>query len=163
MEKHCHSNCHCSNFHKHDYSPCHAECCSNHNCCCGGRCRRDLCSPSFRTRLGGLQSGLNFRLRELLWCNIKFGLEDGNEVKGRLISVGSNFVEILLESALENENCEIAVKIMDKESIEENKDNFDDHCEYCNRHHNIGRSIIFSTDKIAKIEIYDCHHPCTCN
>ena len=42
------------------------------------RCRKNLCDTVFSIRLGGLQDGLNFRLRQLLWCEAEFELDDGN-------------------------------------------------------------------------------------
>lgn len=57
-------------------------------------CDRFLCDADFRLRLGGLQGGLNFRLRQLIGCNVRFELEEGKKLVAKIRFVGSDFVEI---------------------------------------------------------------------
>ena len=115
MDKHYNPDCHCQKTsHHHDYdldyknrscTRCCLHKCNSHQgchdrCCCSchrSRCRKDLCDTDFSIRLGGLQNGLNFRLRQLLWCDAEFELDAGNTVKGTIVTVGSNFVEVLVE------------------------------------------------------------------
>ena len=88
----------------HDFDPncknsAHTRC-HQHDCCCyrHSHCRKKLCDNEFSIRLGGLQYGLNARLRELLWCKAEFELDDGKTINGTIVSVGSNFVEVLVKS-----------------------------------------------------------------
>lgn len=117
---------------KHYYHGCHDRCCCRCNC---SRCRRNLCDTNFSIRLGGLQDGLNFRLRQLLWCEAEFELDDGNIAKGTIVSVGSNFVEVLVKEASQLES--------EDQVDEENEE----------RYHKKGKSLIFSIDKIANIKV----------
>ena len=162
MEKHNTRDCSCrESRHHHDYdldyhNRCTSSCCRrNYDCCScscgcsgrhGNRCRRDLCDDDFRIRLAGLTDGLNYRLHQLLWCDAAISLVNGDFVVGKIIFVGSNFVEMLLPV----ENGEPA----EDEGEEENESSTE--CE--EREHPIGRTLIFSIDKIVDLEP-DC--PCT--
>ena len=109
--KHKHNGCKC---HGHD-GGCHQYGHHGHGCQCGGKghyddhhhgrhckcchhgsCRRFLCDDDFRLRLGGLQNGLNFRLRQLIGCYAEFTLENDQVVHGKICHVGSNFVEMMV-------------------------------------------------------------------
>ncbi|QGS69219.1 hypothetical protein CV093_15535 [Oceanobacillus sp. 143] len=57
-------------------------------------CDRFICDSDFRLRLGGLQGGLNFRLRQLIGCVVKLELEENKEIVGNICFVGSDFVEV---------------------------------------------------------------------
>lgn len=196
MEKHDYPACSCKKTsHHHDYELdhkkrscmrcCPHECCS-HKCsphqdchdryCCSchrGRCRKDLCDTDFSIRLSGLQGGLNFRLRQLLWCEAEFELDGGNTIKGTIVSVGSNFVEVLVEETfklksgdhVEEEMDEASEEDMDKELTErhpEEENKLDE--DYEERKHEKGKSWIFSIDKIANIKVTSsCHRQCTCH
>ena len=192
MDKHYNPDCDCpKTSHHHDYdldykhrsglrccshkcSPhqgCHDSCsCHCHRSRCS--CRKNLCDTDFSIRLSGLQDGLNFRLRQLLWCEAEFELEAGNTVKGTIVSVGSNFVEVLvgetfpLESPdhVEEEIDEAFEEDMDKESKKKNpEEEIKLVEEYEEREHEKGKSWIFSVDKIANIKLTgSCHRQCTC-
>lgn len=57
-------------------------------------CDRFLCDDDFRLRLGGLQGNLNFRLRQLIGCKVKFELEEDKKIDAKVCFVGSDFVEV---------------------------------------------------------------------
>ncbi|QOR67624.1 hypothetical protein IM538_05645 [Cytobacillus suaedae] len=57
-------------------------------------CDRFLCDDDFRLRLGGLQGNLNFRLRQLIGCKVKFELEGDDKIIAKVCFVGSDFVEV---------------------------------------------------------------------
>ncbi len=91
------------------YWPCcpsENRCCCKSRCCCDGKqtkcncckdhCRKDLCDNDFRIRLAGLTEGLNYRLYQQLRFHVKLVLGNGQSVFGKIIYVGSNFVELLL-------------------------------------------------------------------
>ncbi|TKD71051.1 hypothetical protein [Pseudalkalibacillus hwajinpoensis] len=62
------------------------------------KCDRLICDDRFKVRLGGLQSGLNFRLRQLIDCDVILKFECGGEckeIKARICFVGSDYVEIM--------------------------------------------------------------------
>ena len=166
MEKHNTSDCNCrESRHHHDYDLDYhnrstSSCCQrSYNCCCScgcsgsncnscncNRCRRDLCNDDFSIRLAGLSDGLNYRLHQLLWCDAAISLVNGDFIVGKIIFVGSNFVEMLLPV----ENGEP----VEDECEEENEPS----TEFEEREHSIGRTLIFSIDKIVTMES-DC--PCT--
>ncbi|MFS0689351.1 hypothetical protein AB1K89_08920 [Sporosarcina sp. 179-K 8C2 HS] len=108
---------------------------------CG--CCRKSGSYHFRIRLAGLQDGLLYKLHRLLWDAALFKLEDGTEVKGTIVSVGSNFVEVLLEdtNSTEDETTLNVDQDIEEESATEQ------------REHPIGRTWIFSIDKISHVEV----------
>lgn len=68
---------HCDDFHRRDFI-----------------CDRFLCDDDFRFRLGGLKGNLNFRLRQLIGCIVKFKLENGKKIIAKVCFVGSDFVEL---------------------------------------------------------------------
>ncbi|MCM3744026.1 hypothetical protein M3193_07700 [Sporosarcina luteola] len=80
-------------------------------------------------------------------------MEDSTEVKGTIVSVGSNFVEVLLSDTHSQENeTTLALQQKGKEvDIEEESATE-------KREHPIGRSWIFSIDKIAHVEV-PCEKP----
>ena len=57
-------------------------------------CSRFLCDNAFRLRLGGLQCGLNFRLRQLIGCIVRLDLEGDKKIVAYICYVGSDFVEV---------------------------------------------------------------------
>lgn len=74
---HDHHDHHDKNFHDRDFI-----------------CDRFLCDSDFRLRLGGLQGGLNFRLRQLIGCVVKLELEESKKITAKICFVGSDFVEV---------------------------------------------------------------------
>ena len=99
----CHKHdCHKHDCHKHDCNKCdncdhhnHCDCCDNRECC----------DKRFRIRLGGLKSGLAFRLDQLSGCNIKLFIEgETKPVEGKLILVGTDFAELLLKNKVDKKN-----------------------------------------------------------
>lgn len=164
--------------HRHDfdlnckrssYTRCHQhECCSHkgsspqdhhHRCCCCHRshCRKTLCDTDFSIRKGGLQDGLNYRLRQLLWCEAEFELDDGKTINGTIITVGSNFVEVLVKSRdqVDEKIAEASEEDLYKESLQKKKKP-DEKRE--KRKHKKGRSWIFPTDKIANVKLKSSRH-----
>jgi hypothetical protein len=174
MEKHNYlACCYPETRHPHDYDLDHKNCldkrccshkCSHHQgchdrCCCSchrSRCRKDLCDTDFKIRLAGLQDGLNFRLRKQLWCEAEFELDNGNKVKGTIVFVGSNFVEILVDKSLPLEDGD--KDLTQKPPVEEKEH---DACEI--RKHTKGRTWIFSIDKIANVILSSSEHQCMCH
>jgi len=162
MKNHDDKDCNCRQDHDYDLeyrNRSTSSCCqSSCNCCCScssyydnGRCHRNccrkkLCDDDFRIRLAGLSDGLNYRLHQLLWCDAAISLVNGDFIVGKIIFVGSNFVEMLLPV----ENGEP----VEDECEEENEPS----TEFEEREHSIGRTLIFSIDKIVTMES-DC--PCT--
>lgn len=137
---HCCCSRHCSSCGHYD---CCGHSCHHHCGCCrksGSRC--------FSIRLAGLQDGLHFRLHRLLWNEAQFKLEDGTEVKGTIVSVGSNFVEVLLEDT----SSEESKTTLDSEQ-EGNEMEIEDEVDTEKREHPIGRTWIFSIDKIVHMEV----------
>ncbi|RFU61744.1 hypothetical protein [Peribacillus glennii] len=57
--------------------------------------RRFLCGDRFHLRLAGLQSGLAFRLRQLLDHDVKIECED-EEIEARIDHVGTDFIEVMM-------------------------------------------------------------------
>ncbi|MCM3709086.1 hypothetical protein [Sporosarcina luteola] len=115
---------------------------------CG--CCRKSGSRHFSVRLAGLQDGLLYRLHQLLWDEAQFKLMDGTEVKGTIVSVGANFVEVLLVDTISKEyetTLALDQGILVESATEE-------------REHPIGRSWIFSIDKIAHVEASGEKSPC---
>ncbi|MFC5604318.1 hypothetical protein [Sporosarcina koreensis] len=83
-----------------------------------------------------------------MWSEAQFKLEDGTEVKGTIVSVGSNFVEVLLADTNSQENeTTLALDREGKEVDIEEESSTD------KREHPIGRTWIFSIDKIAHVEV----------
>jgi len=175
MENHDTRDCNCRDSrHDHDYdleyrnrstsSCCHhsCSCCcscghgcgcrSNNSHCNRNRCRRDLCDDDFRIRLAGLSDGLNYRLHQLLWCDAAISLDNGDFIVGKIIFVGSNFVEMLLpvEEPIEED-------IEDESLLDEDLEENEPIMEFEEREHSIGRTLIFSIAKIVTVES-DC--PC---
>ena len=177
MENDYYSDCNCPKTgHHYDYDLnhkncsdkrcCPHECCSHKcnphqggqdRCCCScSRCRKNLCDTDFKIRLAGLQDGLNFRLRKQLWCEAEFELDSGNKVKGTIVFVGSNFVEILVNKPLSLEDGGNELK---QKAPEEEKEH--DVCEI--RKHSKGVTWIFSIDKIAYVKLSSCQHQYMCH
>jgi len=132
-----HHHCHCGHHHHRD-----CDCHHHHS-------HRFICDDSFRLRLGGLQHGLNYRLRQLLGCEVVVHLEDGKRAYGEICHVGSNFVELLVE-----DKC--------YHTLETGCGDDDDHMEAKFHKHRRGKkkhSLIFSMDKINSLKH---HHDCHC-
>lgn len=71
----------------------------NFNQHCSNCHHQFICDDRFRIRLAGLDGGMAFRLRELLDVEAKFEIagEQGSKMlKGRVCSIGSDFVEVVL-------------------------------------------------------------------
>jgi len=75
-----------------------------------------------------------------LWKEAHFKLESGDEVTGTVVSVGSNFVEVLVDDALPQES-ETTLSIPEEENESEK------------REHPIGKTWIFSLDQIAHVKV----------
>ncbi|WP_156028867.1 hypothetical protein [Sporosarcina sp. D27] len=160
MTKHLYPTCTCYEKIHHD-DCCHHydySCCNHnhykHECCCSSHhfgCRKDLCNPCFRIRLGGLQDGLSFRLRQMICCEVEFTLENDKNVIGTIVFVGSNFVELFVIDKLpidceENNN-------LDRESKKESKEESTNEGYHDCREHPIGTTLIFSFDKISHMTV----------
>lgn len=57
--------------------------------------KRFICDNRFHLRLAGLQSGLAFRMRQLLDQDVKIQFED-EEIEARIDHVGTDFVEVMM-------------------------------------------------------------------
>jgi hypothetical protein len=123
---HHHSRCGCNNFHNshshrnhsHSHFPVHLsrgihfdQFChdfsshsshfngfrNGHFGCGNHSFHRSICDRNFLVRLGGLQNGMAFRLRQLVDCKVKLGIEfegEEQEVKARICFVGTDFIEV---------------------------------------------------------------------
>ncbi|MBM7659720.1 hypothetical protein JOC85_000487 [Bacillus mesophilus] len=107
---------------------------------------RFLCDKDFRVRLGGLQGGLNYRLRQLIGCVVKMELEGDRKVKARICFVGSDFVEI---EVLDHDKKE-------EEKQEENKDKKKKKKKK-KKHKKIGKSWILPFESVGFVELDDHH------
>ena len=77
----------------------------HHHQCTHHKQRYCYCDKKFRIRLGGLTSGLAFRLHQLTGCNIRLFIEgETMPVEGKLKLVGTDFAEISLRNHEEREN-----------------------------------------------------------
>lgn len=125
--------------------PCECRCTRHCN-----RCRGDLCDDDFSIRLAGLTEGFNFRLHELLWCEVAIMLDNKDLVVGTIVFVGSNFVEMLIP--LENgEPVEEEIHTdLDEGLTLEEEDELD---EYEEREDAKGRTLIFPIAKIVSVEL----------
>lgn len=135
-------NCKCGDHHycqKCLKIKCDAKYCS--------RCRKDLCNPCFMVRLGGLQDGLNFRLRQMVCCEVELQMEE-EIVKGTIIFVGSNFVEIFVNGKPGELPADCGCTTDEKGKKVD---------------HPIGNTLILPIDKISQIKTLGCCHsknPC---
>jgi hypothetical protein len=82
-------------------------------------CDRFICDSDFRLRLGGLQGGLNFRLRQLIGSVVKLELEENKEIVGNICFVGSDFVEV--DVLKEKKEVVAEEKIVSKEKAEKKR------------------------------------------
>ncbi|WP_075620249.1 hypothetical protein [Paenisporosarcina indica] len=104
-----------------------------------------------------MTDGLNYRLHQLLWCDAAITLENGEYLIGKIIFVGSNFVEILLPSE-NGESVEVEMKEDFQEDFEEDqKEENVTPDEFKDSERTKGRTLIFSISKIVTVES-DC--PC---
>ena len=138
-----HKNCSCKRC-------CHNECCSTCHC---NLCREDLCGTDFKIRLAGLQGGLNFRLSQQLWREAEFELDNGTIIKGMIVFVGSNFIEVQVDEKVEASLQDLDKELTQKSPAEENK-----LIESETRHHKKGKTWIFSIDKIANVKLSSSNH-----
>lgn len=134
----CNDKCNCRNNHSHNH------------------CRKDLCSDDFRLRLGGLQNGLDFRLRQMIGCEVKIELENGEEVYGKICYVGSNFVELIVR----DKETPISDQTTETDHKEEEETNATDkkspHSKKCH-------TMIFPIDKINTLKLRcGCNRRCNC-
>ncbi|BAQ08843.1 hypothetical protein OXB_0371 [Bacillus sp. OxB-1] len=85
----------------------------------------------------------------MLWKEAHFKLESGDEVTGTIVSVGSNFLEVLVDDALPQES-ETTLSIPEEEHESEK------------REQPVGKTWIFSLDQIAHVEVVgeQPHRPC---
>ncbi|MDF2066990.1 hypothetical protein [Bacillus sp. Cr_A10] len=161
MEKHYSLNCNCKkichnkkNCLEHKNCSC-KRCCHNEYCrtCHCNLCREDLCGTDFKIRLAGLQGGLNFRLSQQLWREAEFELDNGNIIKGMIVFVGSNFIEVQVDEIVEDSLQDLDKELTQESPAEENKLN-----ESETRHHRKGKTWIFSIDKIVHVKLSSSNH-----
>lgn len=166
MGKYSHLGCTCrTSIHHDEYDLNHqnyscTRCCP-HDCCCRHNwCRKNLCDTDFSIRLGGLQDGFNYRLRQLLWCEAEFELDNGDKIQGMVVSVGSNFVEVLIEPTLPQET-EVIIEAQSEETSKVENEL----CNECGKRiHGKCKSRIFPSDKIANFTATSSsHYPCSCH
>ena len=81
-------------------------------------------------RIAGLTHELNYRIHQLLWCEVSVLLDNGVLVGGTIVFVGFDFIEMLLPTKHYGEHIK---------ETEENE-------------HPIGRTLIFPIAKIVCIE-----------
>lgn len=118
-------------------------------------CERFLCSEDFKVRLGGLQGGLNFRLRQLIGCVVTMQVECGEEpeeIEARICFVGSDYVE---------------VKVLENDDVENNEDENNGDSEECKKKEK-DDFLILPTERVKWIKVKDdcdCHkhHHCDCH
>ncbi|MCA1031114.1 hypothetical protein LCL95_08775 [Bacillus timonensis] len=80
------------NKHPHHRDHFHKDCgCDHHK---DFICDRFICDDEFRLRLGGLQGGLNFRLRQLIGCKVKMELSSGKKYLVEICFIGADFAEV---------------------------------------------------------------------
>jgi len=91
-------------------------------------------NDDFGNPLAGLTHELNYRIHELLWCEVSVLLDNGILVGGTIVFVGSNFIEMRLPT---------------KHYKEHSKDS-----EY-----SISRTLLFPIAKIVCIESDSSCHP----
>ena len=90
-----------------------------------------------------MKHGMNYRLYQLLWYNVSMELENGQSVYGRIIYVGSNFVELLLPGPKKGDADDVessSEEVYEIYGVDEN------------RHHKIGKTLIFSIERIVSIK-----------
>lgn len=143
----------CACHHQKDCSNCHHshQCC---DCCRHQSCRKAICDDDFRLRLGGLQNGLNYRLRQLLGCEVEIQLENDEVVYGEICYVGSNFLELLVEE-----------KRRPKPRDEESEEKCAETAEKAEKHYKEKKnhSLLFPLDKINNLKHNcGCQNACNC-
>ncbi|WP_143242230.1 hypothetical protein [Bhargavaea cecembensis] len=108
-------------------------------------------------RLADLQDGLVHRLHRLTGCKVKFSLDSGEEVKGTLMAVGSNFVEMQIDRhSMMDSDAQMKGRLMKKPaSAAKRRENI----KYVlkKRPHSKGRSLIFPVDRISYLEVVFGH------
>ncbi|QED46205.1 hypothetical protein [Cytobacillus dafuensis] len=149
----------CPHCHDHKHHPCPF-------CHEDRHCRKFICDDNFKIRLAGLREGLNFRLRQLLGCEVEIELDNGNKVKGTIGNVGSNFVEMLVEKYLppasrnapeehidEPDKEESSEEDLEKDSVQKQPED-EELCQECRgKKHKNCHILIFPIDKIANVEV----------
>ncbi|MBP3952261.1 hypothetical protein [Bacillus suaedae] len=132
------TNCHSDHYDYHRGYHCNHS--HHHDCDCHYH-HRHLCDDDFRLRLGGLHGGLNFRLRQLIGCDVEIELENNEILHGKVCYVGSNFVELQVE---ERSTASTDDEERENATDEDAKDTHsnDENC------HNT----IFSIDKIENVK-----------
>jgi hypothetical protein len=108
-------------FDQHNQHHCHHHKHDKHN-----DCRRDICERDFKLRLGGLQNGMNFRLRQLIDCKVKMELEGDKTILAEICFVGSNYVEVnvikeIVASEGDNEEADVQLDDVDSKMVNEKK------------------------------------------
>jgi hypothetical protein len=110
---HHHDNCHCNDCRRfdHRHHDCHCDDCRrfdhrHHDCHCND-CKRShshhhfddrfICDDRFRFRLGGLTTGIAFRLRQLIDCKVKITVDGKKKIIGRIMFVGTDFIEVMTD------------------------------------------------------------------
>lgn len=115
-------------------------------------CERFLCSEDFKVRLGGLQGGLNFRMRQLIGCVVTMKIEcgeDTEEITAKICFVGSDYVE---------------VEVLENDDVENDEDgNNDEDSEECKKKEKAD-FLILPTERVKWIKVKDdCDCDCDCD
>ncbi|MEH7238314.1 hypothetical protein [Bacillus sp. JJ1562] len=152
-----------NDFHHHDnFHNCDCDDCRNkhrHDFICD----RIICDDDFRLRLGGLQGGLNFRLRQHVGCKVKLELEGGRKIQAKICFVGSDFIEaevIEPRGATEqrnNENNDNHQDREDHENIENRRQQRNNRNK--RRQNNRDKALIVPFSGIKSVELRD---DCNC-
>ncbi|MFB5086872.1 hypothetical protein PGC35_06560 [Psychrobacillus sp. PGGUH221] len=103
--------------------------------------------------MAGLQGGLNFRLSQQLWREAEFEFDNGNIIKGMIVFVGSNFIEVQVDEIVEDSLQDLDKELTQESPAEENKLN-----ESETRHHRKGKTWIFSIELIANVKLSSSNH-----
>jgi hypothetical protein len=132
---------------------CKSKRCDNHIC------NRFICDDRFKVRLGGLQGGLNFRLRQLIDREVIMEVECGGkceEIEAKICFVGSDFIEVKILDEKE--------KFVSIEDFEKDVKN-DEDCNKKNKTTNEKSKketdfLILSTENVKSFKFKD---NCNCN
>ena len=100
-----------------------------------------------------------------LWCKAEFELDNGNIIKGTIVFVGSNFVEVLVDEPFqldkgkqgEGETEKTARGDLNKELSQKAPAKEKGIILSEIRHHKKGKTWIFSIDKIANVKFSNSH------
>ncbi|MFC4403392.1 hypothetical protein [Gracilibacillus xinjiangensis] len=135
-------------------------------------CESFVCDDRFKVRLGGLTGGMNFRLRQLIGCEVKMKVDCGEEcrdIQAEICFVGRDFVEVNVHKELDDHMDDIDDD-MEEEELEKDCPHCKKHkrkkCKKCAKHKRRKQDfVIFPLESIKWFEIEDdcdCHDECDC-